>query len=219
MAITYTPFKELFAPEYQLTYISVGGYIDVGPNTYSVFYDYTMTERQVIFQVCEKWLPWGDTQEQEQWERTQYMYQFVVKPYPFPYSEYPLSKDITTTEFLIYNKEHWMDALTSEQVAEYVKKYSNFQVKYDSRYQRGDIVEVRPDGFYTSTLKGDLSKWAFRVVVVEGLKADKMYMEGTVTKRRRYSIPDGATKIVHTVSKIEDITIIDKAQLQIKYNG
>ena len=95
MAITYTPFEELFAPSYQLTYISTEGHIDVGPNIYSVFHHYTMTERQQIFQVCKKHLPWEMTQEQEQWERVQYMYQFVIKsPPPFPYSEYLLSEDI-----------------------------------------------------------------------------------------------------------------------------
>ena len=113
-------------------------------------------------------------------------------------------------EFLIYNKDHWMDSLTPEQLVEYVKKYPNFQAKYDARYQRGDIVEVREDGFYTSTLKGDLSRWAFRVVVVTGLKADNKYVESTPTKRRRYNIPSGATKTVHIVSKIEDVALTDK---------
>lgn len=95
MAINFKPFEELFAPEYQLTYISTDGHIDVGPNTYSVFHTYTMSERQQIFQVCKKHLPWEITQEQEQWERTMYMYQFIIKsPPPFPYSEYPLSEDI-----------------------------------------------------------------------------------------------------------------------------
>lgn len=105
MAITFKPFEELFAPEYQLTYISTDGHIDVGPNIYSVFHYYTMRERQTIFQVCEKHLPWGHTQEQEQWERTMYMYQFIIKsPLPFPYEEYPLSEDIImaiTWEFTI----------------------------------------------------------------------------------------------------------------------
>lgn len=95
MAINFKPFEELFAPEYQSTYISADGHIDVGPNTYSVFHYYTMQERQVIFQVCEKYLPWEYTEIQEQWERTMYMYQFVIKsPPPFPYEEYPLSEDI-----------------------------------------------------------------------------------------------------------------------------
>jgi len=95
MAINFIPFEELFAPEYQLTYISTDGHIDVGPNTYSVFHYYTMTERQQIFQVCEKHLPWEHTEEQEQWERTMYMYQYIIKsPPPFPYEEYPLSEEI-----------------------------------------------------------------------------------------------------------------------------
>jgi len=95
MAIDFKPLEELFASEYQLTYISTDGHIDVGPNTYSVFHNYTMTERQVIFQVCKKYLPWEYTLEQEQWERTMYMYQFVIKsPSPFPYSQYLLSEEI-----------------------------------------------------------------------------------------------------------------------------
>jgi len=45
--------------------------------------------------VCEKYLPWEHTQEQEQWERTMYMYQYIIKsPPPFSYEEYPLSGDI-----------------------------------------------------------------------------------------------------------------------------
>lgn len=116
-------------------------------------------------------------------------------------------------EFLIYNKEHWMDALSPEQVKDYVKRYpKTFQAKYDGRYQRGDIVEVREDGFYTKTLKGDLSKWAFRVVCVPGLKSDKMYMKSTPTKRRRYAIPvkDG---VVTTRATINDIGLQDKELL------
>ena len=94
MAITFKSFEELFAPEYQPTYI-VNNYISVGPYSYGVFVNYTMTERQVIFQICKKHLPWEATQEQEQWERTMYMYQFIIKsPPPFPYSEYKPIEDI-----------------------------------------------------------------------------------------------------------------------------
>ena len=95
MAIVFKPFDELFAHEYQLTYISTDGHISVGPYTYSVFHYYTMSERQIIFQQCEKHLPWEHTQEQEQWEKTMYMYQWVIKsPPPFPYEEYTLSEEI-----------------------------------------------------------------------------------------------------------------------------
>jgi len=101
MAIDFKPFDVLFEPVYQLTYISFNGNIDVGPNTYSVFYPYTVQERQVIFQVCQKELPWQFTEEQEQWERTMYMYQFVIKsPPPFPYTEYQLNEDIIMATLL-----------------------------------------------------------------------------------------------------------------------
>lgn len=125
MAITYIPFEELFALTYQLTYISTDGHIDVGPNTYSVFYNRTMQERQVIFQVCEKYLPWQQTQEQEQWERTMYMYQFVIKsPPPFPYSEYKLNiDDVNKVEGALKT------ANTSEELhdgIEWLIKYCNY---------------------------------------------------------------------------------------------
>lgn len=95
MPINFKPYDELFEPSYQLNYISLDGHIDVGPNTYSVFHNYTMQERQVIFQVCEKYIPWQYTDSQEDWERTMYMYQWVIKsPPPFPYEQYTLSEDI-----------------------------------------------------------------------------------------------------------------------------
>ena len=134
MAIDFIPFEELFAPAYQLTYISTDGHIDVGPYTYSVFHYYTMTERQVIFQVCEKHLPWEYTQEQEQWERTQYMYQFIIKsPPPFPYEEYPLSEDIIMAitwevKITVLNKEEKRASITATRIdstdPENIKKWS-----------------------------------------------------------------------------------------------
>ena len=122
-------------------------------------------------------------------------------------------------EFLIYNKDHWMDSLTQGQIRGYTKNNPNFMDKYNARYQRGDIVEVREDGFYTNTLKGDLtqaSTGAFRYVSIPGLEADKAYMEpvmggDTIAKRRRYSIQDGNTKTVHSVTNIADITLTDKS--------
>jgi hypothetical protein len=87
-SIDFLPFDELFAYEKQPEYI-IDGFIDVGSYSYDVFHDYTMKERQIIFQVCKKYLPWQYTEIQEQWERTIYMYQFVIKsPPPFPYPEY-----------------------------------------------------------------------------------------------------------------------------------
>lgn len=98
--INFIPFNELFAPDYQPRYI-IGGQINVGPNSYDVFTDYTTVERQQIFQVCEKHLPWEYILDQEQWERTMYMYQFVIKsPPPFPYPEYHPIPEPTTIAIL-----------------------------------------------------------------------------------------------------------------------
>lgn len=117
-------------------------------------------------------------------------------------------------EFLIYDRDHWMDKLNQEEYDK-LMTHPHGAEKFLARYQRGDIVEVRSDGFYTSTLNVATAKWPFRVVVVEGLKPDNKYAEpimqgDTIIKRRRYNISDGATKMVHTVSKIEDITLTDK---------
>ncbi|GAG18651.1 unnamed protein product [marine sediment metagenome] len=117
-------------------------------------------------------------------------------------------------EFLIYDKDHWMDKLNQ---AEYDKqmKHPHFAEKFLSRYQRGDIIEVRPDGFWTGSKAKGFNREVFRIISVPGLKPDKMYMEaieaGTVTlKRRRFSISTGATQKATTVSSINDLSITDK---------
>ncbi|MHC4704494.1 MAG: hypothetical protein ACYTFQ_28425 [Planctomycetota bacterium] len=118
-------------------------------------------------------------------------------------------------EFLIYDKDHWMDSLTPQQIAQHRKRHTNFQAHYDARYQKGDIVEVRENGGYTSTLKGDLSRWPFRVVVITNLQIDAPYGRPLVSgeevvKKARFSIQDGDGKKVHVVSNLSDITIMDK---------
>lgn len=114
-------------------------------------------------------------------------------------------------EFLIYDKDHWMDKLNQEEYNK-LMSHPHGAEKFLSRYQRGDIVEVREDGFYTSTLTGDLSRWAFRVVIIPGLKSDKKYMQSTETKRRRYaiSVNDG---VVTTRATINDVGLQDKELL------
>lgn len=95
MAIIFIPYNELFAHEYQLTYISPNGNIHVGPYTYNVFKEYTVTERQKAYQDCAKWLNWQVSEIQEEWELCMYMYQWIIKsPFPFPYEQYTLSGDI-----------------------------------------------------------------------------------------------------------------------------
>jgi hypothetical protein len=207
MAITFKPFDELFAPAYQLTYISINGHIDVGPNTYDVFHNYTMQKRQQIFQVCKKHLPWEYTQEQEQWERTMYMYQFVIKsPAPFPYSEYKLSAGV---EFLIYDTDHWMNKLTSGEITKYTKKDEYFPEKVAGQYQRGDVIETRPLGFWTGPKARGFNKKVFRVIAVPGSKADNRYKQTTSFYKSRFKISTNSGDIT-TVNSINDLTITDK---------
>lgn len=115
MAINFKSFDELFAPAYQSKYI-VNDCIQVDKYYYSVFSYYSMSERQVIFQICEKHLPWKYTESQEQWERTMYMYQFIIKsPSPFPYPEYePILDSVDKIEILlkaVNTKEELNDAI------------------------------------------------------------------------------------------------------------
>jgi len=115
-------------------------------------------------------------------------------------------------EFLIYNTEHWMDKLDSKQIEEYCKKYPNFMVKYNSRYQRGDIVEIHEDGFW-----GDgpyPRKDIFRVVRVQGLslKDAQQYNVADEVHRSRYSIISGTDKDVETVG-IMTLQVIDKTEV------
>lgn len=73
-------------------------------------------------------------------------------------------------EFLIYNKEHWMDALNQEQIDEYVKKYPKFMDNYNARQQKGDVIEVRPDGYWTGPKAPGYDENVFLLVSVPRLK-------------------------------------------------
>lgn len=89
-------------------------------------------------------------------------------------------------EFLIYKGPHWMDALTQARIDRYQARNEHFLDKYNARYQRGDIVEIREDGFWANRGWGT---HAFYLVKIPGLSktvAEK-YMESwnrdvTITK-------------------------------------
>lgn len=52
-------------------------------------------------------------------------------------------------DFLLLNKDNWMDALTPEQLEDFQRRYPKTWVqKYNSRNGRYDIIEAKPDGFY-----------------------------------------------------------------------
>jgi len=97
-------------------------------------------------------------------------------------------------ELLIYNNIHWMDGLTQNEIDIYSKKDENFQKKYDARYQKGDIVEVREDGFWDTR---GFNKNVFCVIKIAGLENSNYLMEAYETvldeirsliKRRKYTL-------------------------------
>lgn len=114
-------------------------------------------------------------------------------------------------EFLIYNKEHWMDKLTEAEVTNRGFRHKSFGEKYTARTQKGDIIEVRPDGFFTGPKAHGFNKSAFRVAVVKGMKPDKVFMQPltkiqgdksnftvSILKKRRYALNiPGTEKVVN----------------------
>ena len=113
-------------------------------------------------------------------------------------------------EFLIYNKDHWMNKLTSEEMAKYRARYAGWDEKVAGQYQRGDVVEVRPDGFWTGPKASGFNKAAFRVISVPNLKVDTKYQDTNTFYKSRFKITTGSGNDITAVNSITDLTIIDK---------
>ncbi|RPI56281.1 MAG: hypothetical protein EHM49_00700 [Deltaproteobacteria bacterium] len=74
-------------------------------------------------------------------------------------------------DFLLLNKDNWMDALTPAQLAEYEAKYpKNWTTKYNARNGRYDIIECKPDGFFQDHQHGG---GQFIIVHVPGLSVEE----------------------------------------------
>lgn len=125
-------------------------------------------------------------------------------------------------ELLIYDKEHWMDKLSPTEVS---KLTPHDKVGYDARYQKGDVVEIRPDGFWTGPTARGFNQDAFRVIALPGVsvKSVEKYTETQtdptidgeafiLKKKRRYNIQDGLSQKISTKS-LQNITITDKASI------
>ena len=117
-------------------------------------------------------------------------------------------------EFLIYNKEHWMSKLTSAEIAEYTKTDKYFPEKVAGQYVKGDIIEVRQDGFYTDPKARGFNKNAFRVISVPGLKANNTYKKTTGFYKSRFKITDDdkLASRVTVKNSVNKLTIIDKGE-------
>lgn len=125
-------------------------------------------------------------------------------------------------EFLIYNKNHWMDYLTQEQITNYIKIDPDFLSKYERRLQSGDVMEVHEDEWYRDR---GFNREIFAVLKIPNL-IDPLLSNYTdplttgidaeehVIKRRRYNfsniIFDPIEKIA-ILPSLGTIIITDKA--------
>jgi hypothetical protein len=99
-------------------------------------------------------------------------------------------------DFLIKNTTHWMDALTPEEVQSRIEAeltastedppVSSFERSYNTRYQRGDVIEVAHDGRWANHQHGNGKFIIVRAPFVP-LEEAKTYMESDENNwRRRY---------------------------------
>jgi hypothetical protein len=93
--------------------------------------------------------------------------------------------------------------------------------KYNARYQRGDVVEVRPDGYWTGPTAPGYDKGVFLLVTVPGLSfkdakhyGDALEEDGKIHKRRKYSFSNVTDK--QTFSEISKISVTDKGAISAK---
>lgn len=63
-------------------------------------------------------------------------------------------------EYLIYNTQHWMD----KQAITIDVNNTVLLNKYNARNIKGDIIEVRPDGYWTGTKAKGFNKDVFCVI-------------------------------------------------------
>jgi len=115
----------------------------------------------------------------------------------------------SSAELVVYDSDYWMDALTTEQLAEYIAKGKIDQQTYDRRPRRGDIVDVKPDGFFKDKLKCNKG---FRIVRVTDLSlgdAAGLSVSSTVMDTRFRFRCDTATANYEAVTTSE-VLIYDK---------
>ncbi len=103
-------------------------------------------------------------------------------------------------EQLLYNKNHWMDDLTEQQISDRIKNKDFTQEKFDSRYQKGDIVEIRWYGFWS--FRHSFNRNAFAVTIECPLTTEDKTLFDTAIQL--CSLPDG--KLV----RVAELSIIAK---------
>ena len=69
-------------------------------------------------------------------------------------------------DLLIFDKEHYMDSWTPVELANRIKDDPTIEEKYNRRYQKGDVIEVRPDGYWSGIKGRNFDKNCFCVVSI-----------------------------------------------------
>jgi len=154
--------------------------------------------------------------------------------------------DAKMAEFLVYATKHWMDKrteddpdwLTKEQIgidarqdlpsAKKAAMKENLVRKHSARYRAGDIIEVRPDGYWGEPDEKDKHGWnhkVFALVRVPGLSValakqysepyldDKNKKDSEILRRRRYTVSalGLATGETRTITRLQDARITEKS--------
>lgn len=127
-------------------------------------------------------------------------------------------------ELLIYNKEHWMDSLTERELANMVKDDPKFQIKYDSRYQKGDIVEVREDGYWTGKRAKGFNKDAFLVISRPGVLVDRTLMDSdedndVTLKIRKHRVETSRLSFTDNKVEITEVEYIRDSEIKVRSIG
>ena len=119
-------------------------------------------------------------------------------------------------EFLIYDKVHWIDQLSAQEYEAIKAREADWDLRAEARLRPGDIVEVRPDGFWTGEKARGFNQEAFRVVSVPGIPVakalpyvgPKLSTDGaTLYRKSRYAITKGADQKVSVFSNIKAVSI------------
>lgn len=124
-------------------------------------------------------------------------------------------------QLLIYNNIHWFDKLSmSEQIAK------NIDGKFNSRYKKGDVIDVKPDGFWVDendeVVRG-YNPAIFRVIECPEMSREEaeVYLEQSIDEsnpkkvklklKRKYSLDlDLSTVNTHKKFKKSELKFKDK---------
>ena len=125
-------------------------------------------------------------------------------------------------ELLIYNGTHWMDKLTPTKFAAMREKYPDWDQQYAQRYQKGHVVEIRPDGFWSKAGRYP-RKDVFRVLLLPGVSVQEVQylLDAGRSERRCVTVDTGRGKDLATVSELAGlkVTVRDVKPLEPAVDG